>query len=162
VPLIKDVCQRLLGHANDNEVRLLLGTAAAESGLIFRKQHDGGPARGLWQMEEKTALDIFINYLYYREGSRFMPLLEIWLDLFTVPYFTPSEDEFNNHLMNYDDFACAMARIKYLRDPAPIPDTLQGQAEYWKRVYNTPAGSGTVEHYLEMWDECGCEELMRV
>lgn len=161
VPLIREVCQKLTGHAHDNEVRLLLGTAAAESGLIFRKQLEDGPARGLWQMEVRTATDIFDRYLAYR-AVRYSALAAIWLDIEKMPYFLfPVDEDLSRHLEKYDDFACAMARIHYLRDPDPIPTSQTGRAEYWKRVYNTPAGAGTVDHYLEMWKSCGCDELMR-
>lgn len=33
-------------------------------------------------------------------------------------------------------YACAMASLVYHRDPEPIPKDLEGQAEYYKRVYN--------------------------
>lgn len=159
VPLIRDVCQRLMGHVNENEVSLLLGTAAAESGLIFRKQLDDGPARGLWQMEPRTGVDIFEHYLKFKPAFH-MTLMSLWIDLRHVPYWTPAIQDMIFHLEINDDFACAMARIHYLRDPDPIPDSVEEQARYWKRVYNTPAGAGTVEHYLEMWESCGCAELL--
>ena len=66
VPLIRDVCMNLVGHTNFQEVQLLLGTAAVESYFIYRRQLGGGPAVGLWQMESRTARDIFDNYLRYR------------------------------------------------------------------------------------------------
>ena len=37
VPLIRDVCTKLTGHAHDNEVRLMLGTWAAENGEKVEK-----------------------------------------------------------------------------------------------------------------------------
>lgn len=40
-------------------------------------------------------------------------------------------------------------RLSYKRIPARIPSTLTERAVYWKRYYNTVAGKGTVEHYLE-------------
>jgi hypothetical protein len=42
-----------------------------------------------------------------------------------------------------------MARVHYLRRPEPIPTDLTGQAEYWKKWYNTYLGAGTVEEYIE-------------
>ncbi len=161
VPLIRDVCQRFLGRTRDNEVRLLLGTAAAESSLIHRKQIGGGPARGIWQMEPGTGVDIFEKYLQFKPLFR-MSLMSLWIDLRHAPYWTPAIQDLRFHLEINDDFACAMARIKYLRDPDPIPDTVEGQAAYWKKIYNTPAGKGTVEHYLSQWESCGCDELLGV
>jgi len=157
--LIVDVCQQLTGHSHDNEVCLMLGTAAAESGLVFRKQFNDGPARGLWQMEPATGRDVFIHFLAFKHELR-ARLVEMWFEIHSSIQSIPYIEDIEHHLECYDDFACAMARIHYLRDPDPIPDTLQGQAEYWKRVYNTPTGAGTVEHYLSMWDQCRCEEVL--
>lgn len=160
VPLIRDTCMALLGHANDNEVQLLLGTWAAENGAMHRKQIGGGPARGLFQMEVVTARDIFGNYLRYRY-DRHMDLVDTFLEKEDVQFYTPPDTDLAFYLEHYDDFACAMARLHYLRDPEPIPDTLRGRAEYWKRIYNTPAGAGTVEHYLSQWDACKCTKLLQ-
>ena len=44
---------------------LLLGTAKAESGLIYLKQLKG-PALGLYQNEPKTHKDTWDNYLKYK------------------------------------------------------------------------------------------------
>lgn len=165
VPLIVSVCEALTGHANENEVALLLGTAAAESSLDHRVQIGGGPARGLWQMEPGMtgAQDIFKNYLAYKP-ILLLKLCRLWFGLDSFPrvvgIWTPSADELAVNLEQYDDFACAMARIKYLRDSVPIPHSRENQAAYWKRVYNTPAGMGTVEHYLSQWEECRCSTLL--
>ncbi|MDX1808313.1 MAG: hypothetical protein R3331_02110 [Sulfurospirillaceae bacterium] len=40
------------------------------------------------------------------------------------------------------------ARLFYMLRPGAIPDTIQGRAQYWKQYYNTFAGAGTVQHYL--------------
>lgn len=49
-------------------------------------------------------------------------------------------------------------RLSYKRIPALIPGDLLGRAQYWKEYYNTEAGKGTVEHYLESVAECLGEE----
>ena len=45
----------------------------------------------------------------------------------------------------------AFCRLKYRRDKNPIPswDDLEAQAGYWKRVYNSARGRGTVEHFIK-------------
>lgn len=48
--------------------------------------------------------------------------------------------------------AICMARLKYKLIPSEIPADKLGQAKYWKRHYNTEAGKGTVEKYLEKWE----------
>ena len=47
-------------------------------------------------------------------------------------------------------YACAMARIHYLRKPEPLPahDDIEGLARYWKEHYNTFLGKGTVEEFV--------------
>ena len=40
------------------------------------------------------------------------------------------------------------ARLHLLRCPGPIPDSLEGQAAYWKKHYNTILGKGTEEGYI--------------
>ena len=46
-------------------------------------------------------------------------------------------------------------RLKYKRDKYALPkaNDLEAQAKYWKRVYNTHLGKGTVEHFMEANDE---------
>ena len=46
----------------------------------------------------------------------------------------------------------AFCRLKYRRDKYPLPKAsdLEGQAKYWKRVYNSKLGKGTVKHFIEM------------
>jgi len=165
VPLIKEVCVALDKYSPE-AVQLLLGTAAAESSLIYRTQIGGGPARGLWQMESRTAIDIFGNYIYYRK-ILYNKLLSIWLDLSSDVVSDISnevmiwigENGMAHHLQSDDAFACAMARVHYLRVPARIPTTLDGQAKYWLRFYNA-GGKGSVDHYLSQWEACGCGELL--
>ncbi len=146
------------------ELQLLLGTALVESDLTYRKQLGGGPARGYWQMEPTTAVDIFDNYLHFRYNL-WDRLCSLWLHLVPVELNDVQSEDLAWHLECNDKFACAMARIHYLRDPNPIPTTLEGQAAYWKSVYNTFLGAGTVSKYLEKWKEYSCdlvvEELFR-
>ena len=40
-------------------------------------------------------------------------------------------------------------RLRYLVDSQPIPKTLEGQAGYWKRIYNSYKGKGTPEQYID-------------
>jgi len=123
-------------------VELLIGTAAAESKLgFYLRQLNGGPALGLWQMEPETEGDIWKNYLLFRT--------KLSIKVSALKTFTVEEMEWNHA------YACAMARIKYMRDVVPLPAAgdIEAQAHYWKRVYNTDQGGGTVKHYLECWKE---------
>ncbi len=124
---------------------LILGTACAESDCGRYLIQRGGPALGICGMEPGMTGhdDIWVNYLASRsELTRRVKLL------MTNPE-NPTAEEMTWNLK----YSCAMARIKYLRDKDKIPDTLPGQAAYWKRVYNTEAGKGTLDRYIAKWNQ---------
>ena len=54
----------------------------------------------------------------------------------------------------------ALCRIHYRRDRHSIPswDDLEGQAKYWKRVYNTNLGRGTVKHFIKANEDDGFDK----
>ena len=131
-----------LGLHSDNAVQLLLNTAKQESHLTYLTQLGNGPARGLWQMEPATHDDIWTNYLAYRDA-----LADNVRVLAIGTKGVPDADQMVGNLF----YACAMARIHYLRVPAILPhanDAL-AQALYWKEHYNTELGRGTVEEFMD-------------
>ncbi len=118
---------------------LLLGTALTESGgLKWLHQLGGGPALGLYQMEPATHDDHWQNFLAYRPGLRER-----------VESVLAPGDKLDQLMTNLA-YATAMARVHYLRDPEPLPaaDDIEAMAHYWKRVYNTEAGAGTVGKFV--------------
>ena len=132
-----------LGLFSPNAAQLLLGTALQESQLTYRKQI-GGPALGLFQMEPATHNDIWDNFLKYR------PALAAKVGTLIVPY----RDRLT--ALEFDDrYAAAMARVKYLRIPAPIPalGNIQAMAAFWKQYYNTPLGKGTAAKFIATWNQ---------
>ena len=102
-------------------------------------RQDGGPALGLWQMEPGTHQDIWNNFLMYRAELTRRLQSTCRMD---APFY-PEQLVWNLR------YACAMARVHYMRVPDSIPEGLEGQAAYWKQWYNTPRGRGTVEHYMK-------------
>jgi hypothetical protein len=119
---------------------LLVLTACAETNLgEYIYQIDGGPARGIFQMEASTEKDIYENFLCY--NSHIYQKIE------------------NLRSLSCDDLAAnlcyqiAMARIHYWRVPEPLPDhdDVSGLAQYWKRHYNTYKGKGNVNHAIEKY-----------
>lgn len=110
---------------------LLLGTAMQESGLRYLVQISG-PALGIWQMEPTT-----FNWLASWASTRALKL----------PAGDVSQLPGNLYL------ACAMARLRYYVVPEALPaqGDVEAQARYWKQYYNTPAGAGTVQQYLDNW-----------
>lgn len=138
---------------------LLIGTAAVESGMTARRQYgyetsDSGGAWGKWQTEAPPLVD---NIRYLRAHDAVRRNAGRWL-------YGPCGDEDMGGLLrtsehcllrlihDWDRLAVLMARIHYMRFSAPVPSTLQGQAEYWKRYYNTTAGKGTPGKYIRAWE----------
>ncbi len=154
--LIREVCIAFTGASGSNAVPLLLGTAAVEGNLKKRGQIIG-PARGLWQMEPVTALDIWDRFIQYE--NRWLKVLGGFSKSYPVDHF-PSKKELATLLYEDDKFACCMARMNYLRFPEPIPGSLQGQATYWKHYWNTSKGKGTEKKYLKAWISNHCDSLL--
>ena len=129
----------------DAAAELLLGTALAESRLVWRRQLNDGPARGLFQMEMATHNDIWSNYLKFRST-----LANAVRALKTSAKADPETE-----LENNDAYAAAMTRVHYRRAPAKLPAAgeVQAMAAYWKLYYNTPLGAGTVSKYVEVWTQ---------
>jgi hypothetical protein len=119
---------------------LLLGTAAQESGMGARLAQVGGPARGLWQIEEATHDDLWRNFLPGR------PALANAARARLIGNMAPWEQITGNLY-----YACLMARLVYERAPAPLPAAgdLAAQAAYYKAHYNTPRGAATAAEYIE-------------
>ena len=122
---------------------LVLGTGIQESGLMYREQLLGGPAKGLWQMEPATFQDLWYRYVAKRKELR-EPLLKMLGD--TAPT--------SEALISNDMFAAAMCRILYRRIPVELPDAgdIIAQAAYWKQYYNTPLGAGKKKEFIAKWN----------
>ena len=133
-----------LGLGGRAAQELVLGTGIQESGLIYRRQLGGGPARGLFQMEPRTFWDLWDGYVVPHEH-----LLEPLKALLNGAQ--PDEDMLEIN----DQFAAAMCRVHYRRLPTVIPEEgdLQAQAAYWKRYYNTRYGAGKTSEYLHKWNQ---------
>lgn len=125
-----------LGLYSDTACSLVLGTALHESHLVYLKQLGTGPALGLWQMEPATHDDCWTNFLKYRTD-----LANIVLEIVGIHQKIDA-----SLLISNLAYACAMARIRYYRVRAPLPENEpNGLAAFWKQYYNTPLGAGTVQ-----------------
>jgi len=123
--------------------RLLMGTAAIESGFVDFVQLGGGPARGMFQMEPPTFLWLLDNYLA-DPGRQALRASVLALAVSDRPV---ADDLVGNHL-----FAAAMARIKYLSVPEAIPSDVADQAQYWWHYYNGRSPHGLKpENYMSRW-----------
>lgn len=126
--VIRPVLHRL-GLYSEAAEELLMLTAATES-LCGEYLHQvGGPALGIFQMEPRTHDDLWSNYLGYRAS-----LAD------EIRQYGSTASQLPGNLY----YACAMARIHYLRVPERLPSAMDvdGLARYWKDHYNTHLGAG--------------------
>ena len=143
--LIKKVISEL-GMYSPEAVQLLMGTAAQESRMGTYIEQIKGPARGIFQMEPLTELDIWLNYISYQNQ-------EFKADFnFITGVDVASVNEFKElHLTGNIVYQIAMARLHYYRVSAQLPafDNIATQAFYWKQYYNTEHGKGTADKYID-------------
>ncbi|MBI1386300.1 MAG: hypothetical protein GC150_15445 [Rhizobiales bacterium] len=120
-------------------VRLLLGTAAVESGFSAFFQRPNGPALGLWQVEPATWQDAEVNFLAARPELR----RAIFRHVAAAP-------DPVSQLASNIAFGALAARLAYWRAHGRLPeaDDVPGQAAMWKRAYNTARGAGTTDKYI--------------
>jgi hypothetical protein len=133
-----------MGLYSEDAVDLVYKTGNAETGYRHLKQMGGGPAIGFWQVEPATLIDIMDNYVKFR------PKLGIRLKSLGF-----DKRDMEVRLMGNIALQAVFCRLKYKRDKHALPKSndLQGQAEYWKRVYNTHLGKGTIKHFMEANNE---------
>ncbi len=177
---IWELCRSCASHfpCPDTAARLLFGTAAQESNLIYRRQlcfANDTTLRGgfsLWQLEPDSVLagirQMATNADCKVAAVTFLRTISpICVGALDVPStITPLGYDRRvvsicHLMMTYlgDPLGVLFSRLHYLRMPGSIPDELTGQAFYWKKFYNTSAGKGTVEQYLKNWRQY-CEPVI--
>lgn len=148
--LIVDPVLKYLEMYSPAASNLLMGTAAQESRLgYFLMQVDAhnrpqGPALGIFQMEPTTHDDIWETYLNRPDKS------ELSTRMRTEFSYIPDPER-----MIWDmKYATAMARLKYWRDPEPLPQAgdIEGLAHIYKRVFNSPQGKATVQEFVDNYE----------
>jgi len=133
--IIRPVLNRI-GLYSEAAEELLMLTAATES-LCGKFVHQvGGPALGIFQMEPRTHDDIWENFLKYK------PALAMHVKTY---------GRISQQLPGNLYYACAMARVHYLRVPERLPSAMDvdGLARYWKDHYNTHLGAGQPHEAVE-------------
>ena len=140
---IERIIKETLDHMNlysEDALEMIYKTGKAESGYRTLQQYGGGPALGFFQMEPATYRDIWENYVMYREKYR-NKLYSLGFDDSKMDYC----------LMSNIGIQVAMCRLHYRRVPSALPKAgdLEGQANYWKKYYNSHLGKGTIEHFME-------------
>ena len=136
-------------YAGQNAMLLVYRTGLVESKYQYIMQKGGNNiARGFWQCEPWVAVSLCNDYLKYRESLMKKVADICFLDW---KYFTnPKEKDWRQILTTNLTAGIVACRLHYWRVPKPMPKTLDEQAEYWKRWYNTSKGSGTEEHFKEI------------
>ena len=135
--LVADTCLKLGSkYASDSAVDLVLATGIVESRYEYIRQMGDGPARSFWQVEPSSAVDNLVHYLKHR------PNLKHWQ--------TYDEKLWEEILEKNIAAGIVHARIKYWRVPKRMPNTVEGQANYWKKYYNTEGGKGDPKHFVEV------------
>jgi len=138
---------------------LLFGTAAQESCLQWERQRTprwegkvGGFSK--WQLETgsigesikmlKARPNLLVRATEFVFSDPNTPIE--WPDLINLDAILWALRMDDN-----DKLGCLFSRLHYMRIPKPIPATIGGQAQYWKEYYNTFAGKGTPNQYIESW-----------
>ena len=110
-----------------------------------------GPARSCWQVEAATCVDNLAHYLKHRKKLMLKCAEASVVDI--------------KHWQNFDEIlwedilekniaaGIVHCRLKYWRVPKKMPTSVEGQANYWKKYYNSELGAGSVEHYIELVDK---------
>jgi len=143
---IKEIAEYALYRLDcysDDALALVVRTGMAESGYRALKGYgEGNPAIGFWQIEPATMYDMMRNYLKYRPPYK-KTLVKLGMEF--------KGDDIEMSVMSNMAVQAALCRLHYRRDKNPIPswDDLESQGKYWKQVYNTVQGRGTVKHFIE-------------
>jgi|TARA_R110000824_G_scaffold55632_4_gene153104 hypothetical protein len=139
---IKKIIKWTLTEMNmysEDAASLIYKTGMAESGYRALEQ-SGGPAIGFFQVEPATMRDTIENYVAYRP--------QIQTTLWAFGYDDKNDVD---RLMGSIILQVAFCRLKYRRAPDALPscDDLEAQAKYWKKIYNSELGKGTVSHFMK-------------
>jgi len=134
---VEDVCNNL-GSKPKLSAQMLMETCGAETQLgTFPDRHPEKLGVGAFQFDQ-IALDDLQKETDQRHKDKVLALWDYDLDAVEL-----KDLAFDVKL------AAICCRLKYMRIPDAIPTNYMDRASYWKRFYNTEAGKGTVEHYLE-------------
>lgn len=139
---LEDAIYDILDYCNlpisDKIINMIIETACVESCCGNYIKQINGPACGIFQIEPKTARDIYTNFIVYR------PEYIEYYDRLYINYLSLEQN------LTYNlAFQIFMCRIFYLRIKDPIPVTRESRAEYWKKYYNTKLGKGSISGYLD-------------
>lgn len=131
---------RAIGLYSDQAAQLLIATAIQESSLRNLIQKPRAIARGLWECESPTYVDLKTRLTY-------LPDLEskvlVLLNMKSLP-------------LTYDFLAgnlyaaCIFARLKYyfIQEKLPELNDFTSMGEYWGKYYNTKNNPTEVKRFI--------------
>jgi len=135
-------------YASEDAIELVLATGVVESRYEYIRQMGDGPARSFWQVEPATAVDNLQHYLKHRPSLMKKCAEATMIDL---KYWQTYDEKIWEEILEKNIAAGIIhARIKYWRVPKRMPTTIEGQAKYWKKYYNSEGGKGKPEHFVEL------------
>lgn len=121
---------------------LLVGTACTETDMgTFRDRHPDKLGVGLNQFDEIRFTDLQARTRRTNAAK------------FRKEYGVELRDLVLEDLANDPYLSMACCRLAYILVPEPIPNSLTGQAAYWKKYWNTYAenAAGTARSYINDW-----------
>jgi hypothetical protein len=128
-----------LWSADAEELLMFIGFTESHLGTYI-VQKPSRIAKGIFQCEDATYLDIITNYLTYHSGLKNSILSSLGLMKF------PKPDALIWNLW----LASMMCRVHFLRVKEPIPDAkdIIGLGLFWKKFYNSALGAGNAEEAI--------------
>ena len=153
--LVHDTCIKMDSRfASDDAVNIVLATGIVESRYEYIRQMGDGPARSFWQVEPASAVDNCQHYLKYRTELMKGCAVASFVD---IKYWQTFEEEMWAEILEKNIASGIVhCRLKYRRVPKKLPSSLEAQADYWKKYYNTEGGKGDPEHFIEV-----CKKYLR-
>lgn len=132
---------------NEGWHMLINGTIAHESkGGTYLKQIDG-PALGICQMEETTHNSIWQAYLPHQ------PIMSHKLMTLCTYSRPPRAEQMVNDLLYSVAMCVLLYKWRLDSDKIPHPNSLENAATIWKAIYNTKKGKGTVDEFVNDYNE---------
>lgn len=136
----------LINSYSLNAEELLIATMAHESlgGTYLKQIGMEHGALGVYQMEQRTYVDIWNNYLHKR-----MQLRTAIFNFCNLANF-PQPEEMVTNLK----YATMMARVFYLRIPEKLPlyNDIDGIWEYYKTYWNTRHGKAEKADFIANYE----------
>lgn len=136
------VCD-VLGHGKNNVASLFLREIAVQETLAgsLRDRHDTKLGVGLMQIDR-----ICFDDVKARTKKSIWEKIENELGI--------EGENVTHEMLAYSPLlALLWARLFLRLIPEEFPVDQEGRARYWKKYYNTSAGKGTVDEYLDKMDK---------